>query len=774
MDTNKENKNKEEKLEINANVEGIHCSSCAQIIERTLKKDDLVVNVSVNPVSEQVKISYQAGFDIYAASKKLKGLGYTLIFKEEKKENDKSLNKDNLDNSELNSKRQALKKQRKKLNIFVPLALIVLINVIASIISQRSTMNWNNIVPESIFIPFSFVLASITYFYLGKNFATAALRFFKTAKANMDTLIGIGAGTAYFYSTIILLLPNLRTSLGLSEMYFFDVTIIVVVLVYLGKYLESLAKLKTGSVLQKLMNLQTKEALIERDGKEIKVSVKDLKLGDVMLVKTGEKIPSDGIISEGSASIDESLITGESLPTNKKVGEQVIGSTINRQGYIKVKVERIGEDTFLANIISAVEEAQNSKAPIQKIADKVSGIFVPIILLLSVLVLLTWLLLGPRFLPQGEVISVAITTFVSILAIACPCALGLATPTGIMVGLGIASKRGILIKNAEILEKLGKTNTIVFDKTGTITKGEVVLSEIESNLDEDKFLSIAASLENKSNHPLAKAIINAAKDKNINTQEVIDFNEEAGLGISGKIEGKKYYLGNDKFMFSLGIKNTPESATRMEKEGKTTIYLSAEKDNKKEVIGHLAVSDVIKEDAFEIISALKKMGIKTIMLSGDKENTAKYIARQAGIDEVIAEVSPLEKAEKIKSLKNEGQIITMVGDGINDAVALAASDIGLAMSNGSDIAIESADITILNGELAKIIQAIKISRLTLKKIKQNLFWAFFYNIIAIPIAAGAFYLSRGILLSPIIAASAMSLSSLSVIFNTLTMKKARI
>jgi heavy metal translocating P-type ATPase len=590
----------------------------------------------------------------------------------------------------------------------------------------------------------------------------------------MDTLIGVGAGAAYFYSTIIMLFPSLRASLGLSEMYFFDVTVIVVVLVYLGKYLESLAKLKTGSVLQKLMNLQSKEALIDRNGEEIKVPVKDLKLGDIMLVKTGEKIPSDGIISEGSALVDESLISGESLPINKKMGEQVIGSTINRQGYIKVKVERVGEDTFLANIISAVEEAQNSKAPIQKIADKVSGVFVPIILALSVLVLFAWLIIGPRFLPQSEVISVAITTFVSILAIACPCALGLATPTGIMVGLGIASKRGILIKNAEILEKLGKTNTIVFDKTGTITKGEVVLSEIESDLNEDEFLSISASLEKKSNHPLAKAITDAAKNKNIKTEEVTNFNEEAGLGISGKIEGKKYYLGNDKFMFNLGIKNTPESAVRMEKEGKTTIYLAVEKDNKKEVIGHLAVSDVIKEDAFKIISSLKKMGIKTIMLSGDKENTAKYIAKQAGIDEVIAEVSPLEKAEKIKSLKNEGQIITMVGDGINDAVALAASDIGLAMSNGSDIAIESADVTILNGELAKIIQAIKVSRLTLKKIKQNLFWAFFYNIIAIPIAAGAFYLSKGILLSPIVAAGAMSLSSLSVIFNTLTMKKARI
>ncbi len=744
-------------------VKGLHCTACAQIIEKSLKSNNTIFNAVVNPITEKVEIVHDSKVNWSEINQNLQKLGYTLV-------EYPGASLQQATKSITTNKQNDLAQQKTKLKIFIPITAIILINVFIGLIGAYTPLNWSVFIPSFIFLPLVFIISSLTYFWLGKDFAQAAWRFLRIGKANMDTLIGIGTGTAYFYSTFIFLFPHLASSLNLTKMYFFDVTIVVIVLVYLGKYLEGLAKLKTSSVLESLINLQAKTALIEKNGQELEVSISDLLPGDIMIVKPGEKIPTDGLIILGEAAIDESLVTGESIPSVKSVNDRVIGSTINQQGYLKIKALKVGEDTFLSNIIKAVDKAQNSKAPIQRLADQVSGIFVPIVLIFAITVLGAWLVLAPQFIGTAEAVRLGITCFISILAIACPCALGLATPTGIMVGLGLASRNGILIKNAEILEKLGKTKTIVFDKTGTITKGQAEVSSFKSFIPENDFLSLAASLESKSNHPLAYAIVKFATNQKVKLQESANFVDHSGFGISGKINNIVYYLGSFAFMEKMNISLPEAEVANLSQQGKTIVWLS----EKNRLLGYLVISDNIKNEAALAINELQSLGIKTIMLSGDRYETAKSIANQVGITEVIAEVSPLEKADKIKALKKSGELVTMVGDGVNDAVALAAADIGLAMSTGSDVAIESADVTILQGDLDKIIKAIKISRLTIKKIKQNLFWAFFYNIVALPIAAGALYPIFSLLLSPIIAAGAMTLSSLSVILNTLAMKNTKI
>ena len=748
---------------IRVGVVGMHCASCAKIIENELKGDQNIKEININPLTEQAEITSIKNLNQKDINKKLKRLGYQFLFPETPAENKlDTLKKQKLD--ELNS-------QKNKLRVSIPLMSIILFIVFWSLAAKYFHFQPAELIPGAIFLPIVFAVATLIIFWTGRNFLSAAMRFFRYGKANMDTLIGIGTGTAYFYSAIIYLFPIIRTGLGLGESYFFDVTIVVITLVYLGKYLESKAKMRTNETIEKLVALQTKTALIEFNGQEKEINIDDLKAGDIVIVKPGMKIPADGEVIFGASAVDEALITGESLPVDKKIGDSVIGATINKEGILKIKITKVGATTVLASIIKAVENAQNSKAPIQKLADKIAGIFVPIVLALAVITIASWLLIGPHYLGWSKTVSLGITCFVSLLAIACPCALGLATPTGIMVGLGLASKNGLLIKNAASLEKFGKTNIIVFDKTGTITIGEPNITDtIVYDIKNEELLIIASSLENNSEHPLAQAIIKSAKEKGLKPLTVDNFKALPGQGVSGEIDQKKYHLGNINLMKELNFVLPNEETDKLEKQGKTIMYLG---DDKK-ILGLFAVADKIKDGAPDAIAALKKYGIKTIMLSGDRQETANYIAAQAGIDEIIAEVSPLEKASKIEALKGSGKIVTMVGDGINDAVALAASDIGIAMATGSDVAIESADITVLSGDLDKIIKALAISRLTMRKIKQNLFWAFFYNLIAVPIAAGALYPAFGILLSPIIAAGAMSLSSLSIIFNTLLMRKVKI
>ncbi len=753
---------------VTVGVTGMHCASCAKIIERELIKDPNIKGVNINPVTEQAEITSVASLNQAKINNQLNKLGYSINFPNEATG---ATNEENKLQEIKDHKFLELKDQKRKLQISIPLMSVVLFIVFWGLAAKYLHFQPSELIPASILLPLVFAIATLMIFWVGSHFLKAALRFFRYGKANMDTLIGIGTGVAYFYSTLIYLFPIIRTRLGLSDAYFFDVTIVVITLVYLGKYLENKAKLQTNQTIEKLVALQTKTAIIERAGHEEEVAISALNIGDIVIVKPGMKIPADGEIVFGSSAVDEALITGESIPVDKKIGDSVIGSTINKEGLLKIKINKVGNSTVLATIIKAIENAQNTKAPIQKLADYVAGIFVPIVLVLAAITIIAWLVIGPQYLGWSKAVSLGITCFVSLLAIACPCALGLATPTGIMVGLGLASKNGLLIKNAASLEKFGKTKIMVFDKTGTITAGEPgVTDTLAYGSSPEELIALAAALENSSEHPLAQAIIKFAREKNISLAPVANFISLPGKGVSGEIKQKKYWLGNAKLMTELNISLPESDLIKLEKEGKTIMYLTADQ----KILGLIAVADKIKTDAALAIADLKKLGIKTIMLSGDRLEVAKYIAAQAGIDEVIAEVSPLEKASRIEELKKTGLTVAMVGDGVNDAVALVAANIGIAMATGSDVAIESADITILHGDLNKITKALKISRLTIGKIKQNLFWAFFYNIIAIPIAAGAFYPAFGLLLSPIIAAGAMSLSSLSIVLNTLLMRRTKI
>ncbi|MFA5163443.1 MAG: heavy metal translocating P-type ATPase [Patescibacteria group bacterium] len=748
---------------INIGVSGLHCSACARTVEKEIGRHPEIKAVAVNPLTEQAEIKYQGeNLDVAKLNVSLNKLGYQL--QTNKKAEQSSL-------SDIKSQKlQELKQQKNKLKVAVPLASILLLSLFWMIGAKYFTLPFPLLIPEPFFTPLTFAVATLILFWTGLDFLRAVSRFFLHGRPNMDTLIGLGTGVAYFYSTIIFLLPDLRQALNLAPMYFFDVTVVVITFVYLGKYLENKAKFKTNEVIEKLLNLQVKTAWIEKDGQSREIPLDQLAVGDIVVVKPGMKIPADGEIVFGASAIDESMITGESLPVDKKAGDLVIGSTINQQGLIKIRITKVGSETILANIVKAIERAQNSKAPIQKMADRVSGVFVPIVLIISALTLLLWLTIGSRFLPWPDTVSLAITCFVSVLAIACPCALGLATPTGIMVGLGLASKNGFLVKNAESLEKLGKVQAIALDKTGTITRGKPELTDIiPIQGTSNEILKVAASLENNSDHPLAHAIVKHAQKENTSLEDVNNFSNFPGQGLSGEIRNKKYYLGN-MTLNPLNQEKIEEKMKSLAKQGKTPLILSDEE----KIMGIIAIADTIKPDAIKAISDLHKLGLKVIMLTGDKKESAQYIAEQVRIDEVIAEVTPLNKEGKIQNLKNQGYITAMIGDGINDAVALSSADIGIAMANGSDIAIEAADITILHGDLSKISKAIKLSRLTIRKIKQNLFWAFFYNIISIPIAAGLLYPVFGWLLSPVIAAGAMSLSSLSIVTNTLLMRKVKL
>lgn len=748
-------------------VKGMHCASCAKIIERELLKDKNIVSVSINPVSEEAEIGSREAFNYEVANKRLEKLGYQLITPEN------IASATNLGNTLAQrkaEKKEELKARQNKLKVTIPLMAAILIAVFWEMAAGYFNLSPARLIPATILMPIIFISATLIIFWLGRDFLAAAGRFFLTGKANMDTLIGIGTGTAYFYSTLIYLFPIITQSLNLPSVYFFDVTIVVITLVYLGKYLESKAKLRTNETLEKLLSLQTKTALVEKHGQEIEIPLAELRVGDITIVKPGAKIPADGEVIGGQSAVDEALISGESLPVDKQSGDRVIGSTINKQGVLKVRVEKIGADTVLAAIIHSVEKAQNSKAPIQKIADQVSGIFVPIVLALALITLLTWLIIGSRYLGWSEAVSLGITCFVSVLAIACPCALGLATPTGIMVGLGLASQNGLLIKNAASLERFGQTRIIAFDKTGTITAGEPAVTDIiPLSADRPTIISLAATLEKNSEHPLALAITKIAGEEKINITQIENFSSLPGQGVQAEINKISYWLGNIKLAREHQAVWPDKDIKVLEKQGKTIMILGSSR----EALGIIAVADQIKTGAKQAIANLKELGIKTVMITGDRPETAEYIAAQAGIDTVWAEVSPDEKAARINTLKSEG-VTAMLGDGVNDAVALTSADVGIAMSNGSDIAIESADITILNGDLSKVATALKISRLTMRKIKQNLFWAFFYNIIALPIAAGLLYPINGWLLSPIIAAGAMSFSSLSIIFNTLLMRRVKI
>ncbi|MEK7635271.1 MAG: heavy metal translocating P-type ATPase [Patescibacteria group bacterium] len=720
-------------------VKGMHCASCAFIIDKTLEETEGVNSADANYGTEKVKISFdEKKISLENISKKIEQVGYTLV----------------LETIKPNEKLIELKKIRNKAFSVIPLAVIGII-----------FMMWE--IPVSKYLlP---VFATYALFFVGLPYLRGVLRFLRYGKANMDTLVGIGTSVAYIYSFI-------NPAQG-----YFDVTIVVIAFISLGKYLEARSKLKTGDAIEKLLNLQAKVALVIRSGKEIEIPVDQVVHGDLIIVKPGNSVPVDGILTEGESFINESMISGEPMSVSKKVGDGVVAGTINESGSFIFKATKVGSETVLARIIKMVEEAQGSKAPIQALADKISGVFVPIVLILSFVSLGLWLIVGSQYLGLPAALSFGLVSFVSILVIACPCALGLATPTAIIVGVGKGAREGILVKDAGTLQKLHKVNVVVVDKTGTLTKGKPELISIQNFSSKDQtsgifersdleLITILASLENKSEHPIAHAITSHASQNKLNILTVNNFEAIKGKGVKGVIDSIEYYAGNTKLIQDLNLSFNVSMIEKETMEGKTPVILAT----REKVLAAIMVADSIKPEAVEAVKNLHKLGIKVVMLTGDNKNTADFIAKQVGIDEVVAEVMPEDKLNKIKSLQAEGKVVAMAGDGVNDAPALAAADVGIAMATGTDVAIESAGITLLHGDISKLVKAIRLSKITMTGIKQNLFWAFFYNVVGIPLAGGLFYPVFGWMLSPVFAGLAMALSSVSVVGNSLRLKTKKI
>ncbi len=759
-------------------IKGMHCASCSAIITKKISKLDGVNNIDINFATEKANVDFDGErVSLERMNNAVEKLGYSLSEIYENSKNNNSMSKMDMvgmDHSEhlglslsKNEKEKELNEQKSKTQFVLPMALFIFVIMMWDITSKTFSFIPNLPIPMELFNIISMVLSTVVLFWIGMPFILSVARFVKYRVANMDTLIGIGTLTAYIYSTIITLFPQIQAAMRLPEYTYFDVVIVVIGFITLGKYLEARSKQKTGEAIEKLLELQAKTALVIRNGKEIEISISDVIIGDIIIVKPGAKIPVDGKITEGSTSIDESMITGESIPVDKKVGDLVIGATINKQGSIRLEATKIGGETMLAQIIKMVEEAQGSRAPIQAMADKISSVFVPIVLIIALLTLLVWLFVGIPTIGSSLAISYGILSFVGILVIACPCALGLATPTAIIVGVGKGAIHGILIKNAESLELLSKVDTIVLDKTGTITKGLPSVTDIivlDKSFDENEILKLAGSVEKLSEHPLAQSIALGAISKNISLLSATDFISLEGVGVKATVLNKNIYIHKPE------LNDSDVKLVSLQEQGKTVVVV--EVDNKR--IGLIALSDTIKDEALEAIYNLHKKGIRVVMLTGDNHLAAKFIAKQVNIDDVRSEVLPNEKGGIIKSLQEEGKIVAMAGDGINDAPALAQANVGIAMATGSDIAIESAGIALLGGDIRKIAQAIDLSKATMRTIKQNLFWAFIYNVVGIPVAAGVLYPIWGIVLNPIFAGMAMALSSVSVVGNSLRLKTKKI
>ncbi len=735
-------------------VEGMTCASCVSRVEKKLASLEGVREVEVNLATEQVLIDYiPALIDFEVLRTSLEQSGYQLLPPQEKAIASQS-------DEERHLKQLARLKRKLILSGIISLAVMLF--------SMQMLFQINLKILNIIL----FVLATPVQFFCGWQFYRGALNGFRHGYADMNTLIAIGTSSAYFYSVFVTLFPGSVAFSGLEVYY--DTSVMIITLVLLGRWMEARAKHSASSAIKRLMGLQPKTAHVERGGIELEISVDDLVVGDFVLVRPGEKIPVDGILISGQSSIDESMLTGESVPVEKKQGDEVIGASLNKTGFFKMRVTRLGKDTLLAQIIQMVEQAQGSKAPVQRLADKIAGIFVPVVIGLALLAFGFWWGFGDAFGPLPTTpFLFALMIFISVMIIACPCALGLATPTAIMVGTGKGAEMGILIKGGEALEQAEKLDTIVFDKTGTLTSGKPEVADVllspASLLDADRLLVLAGSLEKNSEHPLAQAVVTEAKKRNLKFEVPTDFEALPGFGVRGKIGDELVFLGNIKLMqeqqtdFSL----LGDDLEKLAEQGKTPMILSV--DGKFE--GIITTTDALKSNARETVLHLQQMGLKVMMVTGDNRKTAQAVARKLGIDDVISEVLPGEKRDEIKKLMAQGRKVAMVGDGINDAPALAESTVGIALGSGTDVAMEASDITLVTSDLRAVPQAIELSRKTLAKIRQNLFWAFFYNVLGIPIAAGILYPFYGVLLKPVFAAVAMSLSSVSVVSNSLLLKR---
>ncbi|MFH1403962.1 MAG: heavy metal translocating P-type ATPase [Candidatus Altiarchaeota archaeon] len=718
-------------------VTGMHCASCSTLIQKKLNKTDGVLNANVNLSAEKAQVEYdESKVDTTSILGVVKSLGYDARVSTEA---DKSVD-------ELEKKRE-IEKSRKMLLFSIALA-------IPAFLLGMVFMHF----PHRVYL--LFLLATPIQFIAGWRFYKGAWAALKNKTSNMDTLISVGTSAAYFYSLAVMLIGNA------GEQYF-ETSAMLITLVLVGKYLEDRAKGRTGEAIRKLMDLSSKNATVLRDGVEQVIPAEKVVVGDIIIVKPGEKIPVDGVIVSGRSSVDESMITGESIPVEKNEGDSVIGATINKSGSFKFKATKVGSDTTLAHIIKLVEDAQGSRAPIQRFADVVSSYFVPAIILIAITAFSLWYFI------LGQSFTFALVIAVSVLVIACPCALGLATPTAIMVGIGKGAGEGILIKGGEALETAHKVDAVVFDKTGTLTKGEPEVTDVIAlgELSDSQVLSYAASLEKTSEHPLAEAILKHASANNIEFSDATEF-DSPGHGVTGLVDGRRILMGSRRFMseHNIDITGYESQIHSLEDEGKTVVALSVDST----LAGLIALADTLKDSSKHAVDRLRKMGVEVYMITGDNTRTAKAVAEKLGIENVFAEVVPEDKVTYVKKLQEDGKIVAMTGDGINDAPALAQADVGIVMASGTDVAMESGQIVLMKDDPLDVVKAARLSRFTMSKIRQNMFWALFYNALGIPIAAGVVYPFTGWLLSPIMAGAAMAFSSVSVVTNSLLLKSKKL
>ncbi|SME14524.1 Copper-exporting P-type ATPase A [Bacillus mobilis] len=726
-------------------VSGMTCAACANRVEKSLNKLEGVNGATVNFALESATVDFNPDeINVNEMKSAITKLGYKLEVKSDEQ------------NGSTDHRLQEIERQKKKFII----SFILSFPLLWAMVSHFSFTSFIYL-PDMLMNPWvQLALATPVQFIIGRQFYVGAYKALRNKSANMDVLVALGTSAAYFYS-VYLSIRSIGSSEHMTDLYF-ETSAVLITLIILGKLFEAKAKGRSSEAIKKLMGLQAKTATVVRDGTEIKILIEEVVAGDIVYVKPGEKIPVDGEIVEGKSAIDESMLTGESIPVDKTIGDVVIGSTINKNGFLKVKATKVGRDTALAQIIKVVEEAQGSKAPIQRVADQISGIFVPVVVVIAIITFAVWML----FVTPGD-FGGALEKMIAVLVIACPCALGLATPTSIMAGSGRSAEYGILFKGGEHLEATHRLDTVILDKTGTVTNGKPVLTDVivADGFHEEEILRLVGAAEKNSEHPLAEAIVEGIKEKKIDIPSSATFEAIPGFGIESVVEGKQLLIGTRRLMkkFDIDIEEVSKSMEALEREGKTAMLIAINK----EYAGIVAVADTVKDTSKAAIARLKKMGLDVVMITGDNTQTAQAIAKQVGIDHVIAEVLPEGKAEEVKKLQAQGKKVAMVGDGINDAPALATADIGMAIGTGTDVAMEAADITLIRGDLNSIADAIFMSKMTIRNIKQNLFWALAYNGLGIPIAAFGF-------LAPWVAGAAMAFSSVSVVLNALRLQRVKL
>jgi Cu+-exporting ATPase len=729
-------------------ITGMTCANCAMTIERTLKRLDGVVGANVNLASERASVEYLPGaISLVAIQQAIRDVGYDVVVPGEGEA---------AEDVERAAREAEVRDQTRKFWIGVAFALPLFL------LSMGRDFGLLGAWADAVWVNWLFlILATPVQFYVGWDYYVGGFKSLRAGSANMDVLVAMGSSVAYFYSIAVLLFPSI------GEHVYFETSALIITLIKLGKMLEARAKGRTSEAIKNLMGLRPKTARVARDGVEVDVPVESVMLGDIVVVRPGERLPVDGVVVDGHSAVDESMLTGESLPVDKKPGNEVVGGTINKQGLLKFEATRVGAQTALAQIIRLVEDAQGSKAPIQRLADRVSAVFVPAVITAATITFLAWYFFGRAGFTQSLIYMVAV------LVIACPCAMGLATPTAVMVGTGKGAERGILFKNSEALERAHELTTVVLDKTGTITQGEPSVTDVlPAEGMRPSVLALAASAEQGSEHPLGEAIVQAARVEALALSEPEGFEAVAGQGVAATVDGKRVLVGSRRLLDEHGVSldGLESSLASLEDEAKTAMLVAVDG----EAAGVLAVADTVKEGSIEAIRQMQALGLEVVMITGDNRRTAETIGQQVGVGRVVSQVLPGDKAAQVRALQDTGKTVGMVGDGINDAPALAQADVGIAIGTGTDVAMAAADVTLMSGDLRGVPRAIALSRATMRTIKQNLFWAFFYNVILIPLAAGAFYPALGIRLHPVLAAAAMAFSSVFVVTNSLRLRRVEI